>query len=75
MSIFSRLFGNSSVVDALHDGVDKAWLTSEEGLDYKLKFMKAYEPFKVNQRLIALIFSVTYCACWIAVFICKALCL
>jgi hypothetical protein len=73
MSIFSKIFGSSSVVESVYDGVDKAWLTSEEGLDYKLKFMKAYEPFKVTQRLLALIFSITYCLCWIATFVMTAL--
>lgn len=72
MSLWTRMFGEKSVVDSLHDGIDKAWLTTEEGLDYQLKFMEMYSGFKVAQRYLALLFGTTYCICWLTIFIMAA---
>ncbi len=72
MGLWDRMFGNKSVVESLSDGVDKAWLTTEEGLDYQLKFMEMYSGFKVAQRYLAVLFSSTYCLGWSAIFIMAA---
>ncbi len=70
--MWDKLFGKKSVVESLSDGVDKAWLTTEEGLDYQLKFMEMYSGFKIAQRLLAVLFGSTYCLCWMAIFIMAA---
>lgn len=54
MSWFSTLLGTGGVVDGIKEGVDKAILTPEERLDYHKELLKAYEPFKLIQRGLAL---------------------
>lgn len=54
MSWFSTLLGTNGVVEGIKDGVDKAILTDEERLDYHKEMLKAYEPFKLIQRGLAL---------------------
>ncbi len=51
---FSNLLGTDGVVEGIKDGIDKAVLTDEERLDYQLKMLKGYEPFKIIQRYLAL---------------------
>lgn len=54
MSWFATLLGTGGVVEGIKDGVDKAILTDEERLDYHKEMLKAYEPFKLIQRGLAL---------------------
>jgi len=60
MGIFGKLLGSKKVVDSAISGMDKLVFTTEEKADYMLDFLKAYEPFKVAQRLIALIVLIPY---------------
>jgi len=48
------MLGTSGVVDGIREGVDKAILTPEERLDYHKELLKAYQPFKLIQRYLAL---------------------
>ena len=75
MNPFARLFGTQKVIDAGISGIDKAFYTAEEKAENKLKaapwkiaLLKAYEPFKVAQRLLAVIFSVPYVSAWCITF-------
>lgn len=54
MSWFSNLLGTDGVVDGIKEGIDKSILTDEERLDYHKQMLKAYEPFKLIQRYLAL---------------------
>lgn len=49
------LFTNKNVISNIMSGVDKAILTKEEKADLHLTFLKAYEPYRVTQRIIATI--------------------
>ena len=60
MGIFSSIFGDDKVKDGIYNGVDKAFLTDEERTDIYLKFLKAYEPFKIIQRYLALLVGIPY---------------
>lgn len=64
MSIWKTLFSSGNVVekgvDAAINAGDKLALTKEERLDYHLVFLKAYEPFKIAQRFLALIVGIPY---------------
>lgn len=67
MSFLSKLFGSEAVIKSGIAGIDKAFYTKEEQADddikrigFKLAFMKAYEPFKIAQRLLALIISIPF---------------
>lgn len=76
MGIFSKIFGTDDVIkkaaDGIYNGIDKLVYTDEEKADMRLKaaqqflkLLKAYEPFKLAQRLLALTFAIPYVAVWI----------
>lgn len=64
MSIMSWILGGADVkekiVDGIYNGVDKMVYTDEEKKDNHAVFLKLYEPFKVAQRYLSLIFSVPF---------------
>lgn len=57
MSIFSKIFGTNSAVKQGLDLVDNAFYTDQEKAENKKDMLKAYEPFKITQRLLALIWT------------------
>ena len=59
MNLFKQILG-TDLFDSAVNAVDKLVLTDEEKLDIHLKFLKAYHPFKVTQRLISLIVLIPY---------------
>lgn len=76
LSIIKSIFGNSDVISSGIDAIDKAFYTDEEkaesahnliALKSKIKIdtLNAYAPFKVTQRLLALMFTF----CFLGVFI------
>lgn len=71
MGIFSTLFGNSDVVkktvDGVYNGADMLVYTAEEQAiarqkkqEFYIKLLSAYEPFKLAQRLLAMLYSIPY---------------
>ncbi len=64
MSLWKTLFGGDTsigkVTDGIYNGVDKAFYTDEERSTHFPTLLKAYEPFKIAQRLIALALVGTY---------------
>lgn len=64
LDLFKRIFGSSSVInkaaDGIYNGVDKAVYTEEEKSKGFLNLLKAYEPFKLAQRLLALFIMIPY---------------
>lgn len=71
MSWWATLFNSSSTVekttDAIIDAGDKIWYTDEEKAEMKLEYakflptmLKAYEPFKIAQRILAIWFSLLF---------------
>ena len=64
MSITSWILGGADVkekiVDGIYNGVDKMVYTDEEKKDNHAKFLTLYEPFKVAQRYLSLIFSIPF---------------
>lgn len=65
MSIWSKLFGSDKVIEGVYNGLDKVVHTDEEKSDFWLKLLKAYEPFKVAQRYLALVVTIPYVSVWI----------
>jgi len=59
-SWLGNILGSSTVVDGIKSGIDKSILTDEERLDYQKELLKAYEPFKIIQRVLALIVTVLF---------------
>lgn len=66
MGIWSKLFGTEKIIDNVSSGIDKSFFTQEEKADYLLMFLKAYEPFKLLQRLMALMVGVPYIIVYLA---------
>ena len=68
MSFFGRLFGSDSVIqkaaDGIYNGVDAIFHTKEEQAKHFLKLLKAYEPFKLTQRFVALAIAIPYVVIW-----------
>ena len=64
MSITSWILGGKDVkekiVDGVYNGVDKMVYTEEEKKDNHARFLSLYEPFKVAQRYLSLVFSVPF---------------
>lgn len=60
MGILGKLLGSDKVIDSGIKAADAAWFTTEEKAEYHLRVLKAYEPFKLAQRFLALIYSVPY---------------
>lgn len=57
----------NKTVDGIYNGVDKMFYTEEEKaeatqkqIDTKLKLLPLFEPFKIAQRIIAIIFTVNF---------------
>ena len=72
MSITSWLLGSDKVkeklVDGIYNGVDALVYTEEEKKVNHLKFLALYEPFKVAQRYLSLIFSVPFAMLHVSIF-------
>ena len=71
MGIWGTIFGSDKVIekttDGVYNGIDMAFYTDEEKAiamqkkqEFYIKILKAYEPFKVAQRFLALIYSIPY---------------
>ncbi len=55
--LLGKIFNPKKLGDSLISGVDKAILTNEEKLDYMQKMLVLYEPYKLAQRVLAIMFS------------------
>ena len=55
--ILGRIFSPKKLGDSIISGIDKAILTKEEKLDYMQKMLVLYEPYKLAQRILAIMFS------------------
>lgn len=69
MNFFGRLFGSENTikkaVDGVYNGVDQSFFTQEEKASYFLNLLKAYEPFKLAQRFLALVVAIPYVLTWL----------
>lgn len=69
MSVLKRIFGAEDIVnkaaDGIYNGIDAAVLTTEERIQYHLQFLQAYAPFKLAQRLLALMVGIPYVLIWL----------
>ena len=71
MSILGRILGSGDVVSKGIGLIDDLWETDAEKRESKTKakidLMKAYAPFKIAQRYLAVIFTATYVLCFVIV--------
>ncbi len=69
MGFFSRLFGSDKIIDTGLNGIAAMIFTDEEKSNAKMQFLKLYEPYKLAQRYLALIYSIPYALAWLVTFI------
>ena len=69
MGIFGKILGSDNVIKAGLRGIDALIYTDQEKSEMKAKFLKLYEPFKIAQRYLAIIFGIPYASAWFITFI------
>ena len=55
--LLSRIFNPAKLGESIISGVDKTFLTKEESVDYFKEMLVLYEPYKLAQRILAIMFS------------------
>ena len=55
--ILAKIFNPKKLGESIISGVDKAILTNEEKIDYMKEMLKLYEPYKLAQRILSIMFS------------------
>lgn len=55
--ILTKIFNPGKLGESIISGIDKAILSKEERLDYMQKMLVLYEPYKLAQRILAILFS------------------
>jgi hypothetical protein len=69
VNLFKTLFSSDKLIDNASAGIDKMVLTKEEQLDNFQVLLQLYTPFKIAQRILAIIFCVPYALAWVITFI------
>jgi len=60
MGLLGKIFGSDKVISKGLDLADNAFYTDQEKGAAHMKLLELYEPFKVIQRYLALIFSIPF---------------
>lgn len=55
--VLKKIFNPKKLGESIISGIDKSFLTKEESIDYMQKMLILYEPFKIAQRILAIMFS------------------
>jgi hypothetical protein len=55
--ILGSIFNPKKLGESIISGIDKTFLTKEESLDYFQEMLVLYEPYKLAQRILAIMFS------------------
>lgn len=66
--ILGQIFGNESARDTIVNGVDAIVYTDQEKAENLKSFLKLYEPFKLAQRLLSLVFAIPFALAWSVTF-------
>ena len=73
MGILSDIFGGGEVIKAGMELIDDMHTSKEEEIAAKAKaktdLLNAYAPFKLAQRLLAMMFAITYLLCFAMVLL------
>lgn len=71
MSILAKIFGSGDVITAGLKLIDDMHTSTEEEIQAKSKaridLLQAYAPFKIAQRYLAVMFTVTFISCFVLV--------
>lgn len=70
-SILAKIFGNGDVIKSGLELIDDIHTSTEEEISAKTKaktdLLSAYAPFKIAQRYLAVMFTVTFLSCFVLV--------
>ena len=55
--ILAKIFSPKKLGESIISGIDKTFLTKEESVDYMKQMLVLYEPYKLAQRILAIMFS------------------
>jgi hypothetical protein len=55
--ILGSIFNPKKLGESIISGIDKSFLSKEESLDYFQEMLVLYEPYKLAQRILAIMFS------------------
>ncbi len=69
MWILEKLFGSDNFINKGMELIDEAFESAEEKASNKIELIRAYEPYKVAQRYLALIFSFTFVGTYVLVLV------
>ena len=73
MGILATIFGSGEVIKGLFNTIDDMHTSKEEEIvanaEAKVRVLEGYEPFKIAQRLLALMFAVTFLSCFVLVLV------
>lgn len=73
MSILKTIFGSGSILKDGFDLIDSMHTSKEEEIQAKTKaktdLLGAYAPFKIAQRLLALMFAIVFLSCFALVLV------
>ena len=68
LGIIGKIFGSDKVIEKGFELIDEAWTTEAESLEARAKakvdVMNAYAPFKVAQRVLAIMFTSVFLFCF-----------
>lgn len=68
MNFLKSLFTADKAIERVSAGVDAAWFTEEEKASNFHWLLRLYEPFKLAQRLLALVFCLPYALAFLVTF-------
>ncbi|WP_416306214.1 hypothetical protein [Neptunicella sp. SCSIO 80796] len=63
------LFSSDNVIEKVSSGIDAVWYTDQEKAGNFQWLLKLYEPYKIAQRLLAVIFCVPYALAFLITFV------
>ena len=65
VNIVGKLLGSEKVIEFAEKKTDKAFFTKQEKAESWINTLKAYEPFKIAQRLIGFSVTIVYLFVWL----------
>lgn len=73
LGILKTIFGSGDVIKSGFELIDSMHTSKAEEIEAKVKgkvdMLNAYAPFKVAQRLLSLLFSITFLSCFVLVLV------
>lgn len=73
MGILAKIFGSGEVIKSGIDLIDSLHTSKEEEIvaknQAKINLLEAYAPFKIAQRYLAVMFTVTFLTCFVLVLV------